>query len=302
MVKSILLTGHTGFLGAVMYKELKKSFHVLTAGRDVSCDYNLDFSKWDGVLELNHSVDAIVHVAGLAHNKAKNQEELFAVNTISVQHMLSLAFKNDIENFVFISSTAVHGKVYGVNIQENSLMKGKSDFALSKIEAEKFIESLKLKSKLVLRLPLVIGPNPLGNLGKLLNSISSGSHIYLGGNKTEKSIVFASDVAGFISQWLLRPQRNSGTMNLCNETAPTFNWIENAIAESGDHSFRFRVPIKLLWATVNWVKAKHNISVPLIGKLFYPLTFSDQLAREKFGYTSKELNQTTFNDELNSHI
>ena len=158
VVKSILLTGHTGFLGSVIYKELKKSFHVLTAGRDASCDYNLDFSTWDGALELKHSIDAIVHVAGLAHNKAKSKEELFAVNTTSVQHLLSLAFKINIETFVIISSSAVYGKTYGVNIQENSSPKGKSDFALSKIEAEKLVESLKFKSKLVLRLPLVIGP------------------------------------------------------------------------------------------------------------------------------------------------
>jgi len=301
VVKSILLTGHTGFLGSVIYKELKKSFHVLTAGRDASCDYNLDFSTWEGALELKHPIDAIVHVAGLAHNKAKSKEELIAVNTTSVQHVLSLAFNNDIETFVYISSTAVYGKTFGVNIQENSSIKGKSDFALSKREAEKLIESFTLGSKLILRLPLVLGPNPPGNLGRLLKSISTGSHICLQGNQAQKSVVFASDVANFISQWLSQPQRISGTMNLCNKTAPTFNWIENAIAVFGDHSFQFRVPIKFLWVAVNWMRAKLNISIPLVGKLFYPLTFSDQLAREKFGYISKPLNQTTFTNELNSN-
>ena len=301
MVKSILLTGHTGFLGSAIYKELKKSFHVLTAGRDVSCDYNVDFSKWDGALELKHSVDAIVYVAGLAHNKAKSKEELIAVNTTSVEYLLTLAVKNKIETFTFISSTAVYGQTYGINILEKSSLKGKSNFAMSKREAEKVIETFNLGSKLILRLPLVLGPNPPGNLGRLLKSISSGSHIYLKGNKAEKSVVFASDVANFISQWLLMPDRNSGTINLCNRTSPTFNWIENAIAESAGHNFQFRIPINFLWATVDWMKAKLHISVPLAGKLFYPMTFSDQLARENFGYTSKRLNQTSFTNELNSN-
>lgn len=301
MVKSILLTGHTGFLGSVIYEELKKSFRVLTAGRDVSCDYHLDFSKWDGTLQLKHSVDAIVHVAGLAHNKAKSKEGLIAVNTTSVDHLLSLAIMNKIETFVFISSTAVYGKTFGVNILENSSMKGKSDFALSKIEGEKLIKTYKLKSKLILRLPLVLGPNPPGNLARLLKSISSGSHIYLKGNEAKKSVVFASDVANFISEWLMKPKRDSGTINLCNQTAPTFNWIENAITVSVGHSFRFSVPIKFLWTTVNWMRAKLNISIPIVGKLFYPLIFSDQLAREKFGYNSKPLNQNTFTNELNSN-
>ena len=301
MVKSILLTGHTGFLGSVIHKELKKSFHVLTLGRDVSCDYTIDFSEWDGSLELKCSIDAIVHVAGLAHNKVKSKDEIFAVNSASVQHLLTLAIKNEIKTFTFISSTAVYGKTYGINIPENSSLKGNSNFAISKIEAEKIIESFKFESKLILRLPLVIGPNPPGNLGKLLNSVASGSHVYLAGNQAQKSVVFASDVANFISHWLLQKQKISGTMNLCNQSAPTFNWVENAIAESGGFGYRLRIPVKFLWKTVYWMKAKLHIAVPLVGKLFYPLTFSDQLAREKFGYISKPLNQITFKNELNSN-
>ena len=235
-----------------------------------------------------------------ANNRYENLAEKDSVSYKSLSLAFSLVTKivaMDSDN----SSTAVYGQTYDVNIRENSSLRGKSNFATSKREAEKVIESFNLGSKLILRLPLVLGPNPPGNLGRLLKSISSGSHIYLQGNHAQKSVVFASDVANFISHWLLQPTRDSGTVNLCNQTAPAFNWIENAIAETVSHSFRFRVPIKFLWATLNWIKAKLNISFPLVGKLFYPLTFSDQLAREKYGYTSKPLNQTSFTNELNSN-
>ena len=305
MVKSILLTGHTGFLGSVIYKELKKSFHVLTAGRDASCDYNLDFSTWDGALELKHSIEAIVHVAGLAHGKSISDEQMMEVNSASVGKLLKVAQLFTVNEFVLISSVAVYGKSYGLKINESNLPNPTNTYGKSKLLAENGVLQWASidngRSFLNLRLPLIIGPNPPGNLGRLLKSISSGSHVYLEGNKAEKSVVFASDVANFISQWLSQSQRISGTMNLCNETAPAFNWIENSIAESGDHSFQFRVPIKFLWVAVNWMRAKLNISIPLVGKLFYPLTFSDQLAREKFGYFSKPLNQTTFTNELNSN-
>ena len=59
MVKSILLTGHTGFLGSVIYKSLIKEFIVYTLGRSQDCDYRVDFLNWDGKLELKHSVDAV---------------------------------------------------------------------------------------------------------------------------------------------------------------------------------------------------------------------------------------------------
>ena len=305
MVKSILLTGHTGFLGSVIYEELKKSFRVLTAGRDVSCDYHLDFSKWDGTLQLKHSVDAIVHVAGLAHGKSISNEQMMEVNSNSVSKLLKVAQLFAVKEFVLISSVAVYGKSNGFNIDETSLPQPFNIYGKSKLLAENAVlqwaSSDKNRSYVNLRLPLIVGPNPPGNLGRLLKSISSRSHIYMLGNKAKKSVVFSSDVANFISHWLSQPQRISGTINLCNQTAPSFNWIENAIAKSEDHSFRFSIPIKFLWTTVNWMRAKLNISIPFVGQLFYPLTFSDQLAREKFGYTSKPLNQTTFTNELNSN-
>lgn len=304
MVKSILLTGHTGFLGSVIYKELRKSFEVVTLGRDSSCDYRVDFSNWDGLLNLEFSIDAIVHVAGLAHGKSNSDHQMIDVNSGSVEKLLKVSHLHAIKSFVLISSVAVYGRSYGFNIDESTLPKPLHSYGKSKLLAEKmtlqWASSDENRSMVNLRLPLILGSNAPGNLGRLQKSISSGSHIFLKGNEAQKSIVFASDVANFISQWLSKSKKESGTINLCNQSAPTFNWIENAIAELGSFRYRLRIQIRLLWKVVNWMKAKLNISIPFIGKLFYPLTFSDQLAREKFGYISKPLNQTTFTNEFNS--
>jgi len=304
VVKSILLTGHTGFLGSVIYKELKKSFHVLTAGRDASCDYNLDFSTWDGALELKHSIDTIVHVAGLAHNKSHSDEEMIRVNVTAVDFLLKLACRETIENIVFISSVAVYGKDYGLDITEGADLNPKSVFGCSKRDSETLITKWAQENNanfLNLRLPLIVGPKPPGNLGKLIQSIQNGNHILLNGNKAEKSVVFASDVAAFIEKWLLSSEKKSGAINLSNVITPTFNWMEKTIVYSSPKPFKTSIPIALIWNIIVSMRKYLGISVPFIGKLFYPLTFSDSLAREEYGYTSKELNQTTFNDELNSN-
>jgi hypothetical protein len=64
-------------------------------GRDTSCDFRIDFYDWDGSLDLEHSIDAIVHVAGLAHGKSVSDQQMMEVNC-------KLPHKSDslkIENF-----------------------------------------------------------------------------------------------------------------------------------------------------------------------------------------------------------
>ena len=302
MVKSILLTGHTGFLGSVIYKSLVKDFVVYTLGRSEDSDYRVDFLNWDGKLELNHSIDAVVHVAGLAHGKSNSDSAMTKVNLESTKYLTDIADKCQISAFVFISSTAIYGREYGLEIREAEKLQLRTNFAQTKFQSENSILNRgNAKDSLIIRLPLVIGPNPIGNLGKLLASIQSSKHIFLKGNKARKSVVFASDVATFISNWLKYDEKKSGIVNLTSGKAPTFNWIENTIRQYTGSKFFFAFPVGLLWKTIVFLKHRLGISIPVLGKIFYPLTFSDHLARTKFNYQSKELNQTNFINELNSN-
>ena len=302
MVKSILLTGHTGFLGSVIYKSLIKEFVVYTLGRSEDCDYRVDFLNWDGKLELKHSIDALVHVAGLAHGKSNSDSAMSKVNLESTKYLTDIADKCQISAFAFISSTAIYGREYGLEIREDDKLQLRTNFAQTKFHSEKLILNRgNAKDSLVIRLPLVIGPNPIGNLGKMLASIQSSKHIFLKGNKARKSVVFASDVASFISNWLKNDEKKSGVVNLTSGEAPTFNWIEDLIRQYTGSKFFFAFPVGLLWKTIVFLKHRLGISIPVLGKIFYPLTFSDHLARTKFNYQSKELNQTNFINELNSN-
>ena len=302
MVKSILLTGHTGFLGSVIYKSLVKEFIVYTLGRSQDSDYRVDFLNWDGKLELKHSIDAVVHVAGLAHGKSNSDSAMTKVNLESTKYLTDIADKCQISAFVFISSTAIYGREYGLEIREDEKLQLRTNFAQTKFQSENSILNRgNAKDSLIIRLPLVIGPNPIGNLGKLLASIQSSKHIFLKGNKARKSVVFASDVATFISNWLKYDEKKSGIVNLTSGKAPTFNWIENTIRQYTGSKFFFAFPVGLLWKAIVFLKHRLGISIPVLGKIFYPLTFSDHLARTKFNYQSKELNQTNFINELNSN-
>ena len=298
----VLLTGHTGFLGSKIYAALTKDHEIFTLGRNKECDYQIDFSRESNALEVNEKIDVIIHAAGLAHNKAKSETELYSVNTISVKTLTEFAMKNAIERFVLISSTAVYGIENGVGINEETNLMGKSNFAKSKIEAEKILRSWEMKGQqhkaLILRLPLVIGSNPPGNLGRLILSINSGKHVCLDGNNAIKSIVLASDVATLINEQLKKKIKIQGTFNLCNDYSPSFNWLENTLSTLFNKRFRFTINITLFRKFVVFLKVKLKINTPILGKLFYDLTFSDKEARQHLNFRSKPLNYQTLREEL----
>ena len=301
MDKTILLTGHTGFLGSYVYAQLNQLFNVVTLGRNISCDYIVDFFDWDGSLELRHKIDSIVHVAGLAHGKNYDYDSYQAVNVNAVGALKSIAHRNNVESFVFISSVSVYGLDSGFGISEYYDLKGSSPYAKSKIAAEKLIfseDSFQMNT-LVLRLPLIIGKNPPGNLGKLINSIKAGGHLFLRGNYSVKSVVRANDVAVFISSWLLSDKKESATLNLCNQVDPSFNWIENSIAKSLKAKYRLRIPIGLIRRVIIILHTSLGVTIPIISKILLPLTFDDSLARNKFNYQSKPLTAKLFSDDIN---
>lgn len=303
-IESILLTGHTGYLGKVVLKELKRSFNVLTLGRDSNSDYVVDFEYWDGLLDLKHKIDAIVHVAGLAHKKEEREDLIWSVNVRSVEKLLIISKNHTIRTFVFISSVAVYGRTIGLNIDESYQTKPNTVYGKSKLYSEDLIcewgKSVVDRRFINLRLPLVIASNAPGNLGMLSRSIANGYHIFLDGNNAKKSVVFAIDVAKFISEWLNNNCRLSDTVNLCNQTQPTFNWIEKAIAVSGAYRFFLVISFKPVWELIVWLRIKVGLNVPVLGTVAYSLTFSDRLAREKFGYCSKELTYRSFKDETSN--
>lgn len=301
MVKSILLTGHTGFLGSVIYQELKKGFNVVTMGRNASCDYIVDFSDWDGYLEL---FDTIVRVAGLAHKKAHApQEEMKKVNVTAVDLLLKFAQSQSIKNFIFISSVSVYGKNYGLDITEESKLNHHTSFGRSKMDSEILVSYWGRENNsntLSLRRPLILGSNLPRNLGRLIHSIKKGQHIYLNGNNAERSIIFSTDVLALIKNWLWSSDKKSGVINRSNNTAPTFNWIEKALVKRLDAFYIISLPITFLWNLVFFMRKYLRISLPFLENHF-SITISDALARKENGYTSKELNQSNFNNELNSN-
>lgn len=293
----ILLTGSTGFLGRIILKELR-DFQVITLSRTNSA-INADLTV--GKIELP-KVNAVIHAAGKAHIVPKTQkeiEEFNLVNVIGTENLLNSLQANLPESFVFISSVSVYGRIDGNLISEEEPLNAKDPYGISKIQAEKLVKSwCKINNVRlsILRLPLLVGAQPPGNLGSMIKAIRNGYYVNIAGGKARKSMVIAQDVACIIPKAF----STEGTYNLTDGFHPSVSDLSRKIAlQLGKHQ-SINIPA---WSAVILAKAgdllgrKFPFNSVKLNKLTSDLTFDDSKARTTLGWAPNPvLESSVFED------
>jgi nucleoside-diphosphate-sugar epimerase len=288
MPDSTLLTGATGFLGQMLHRALGPD--ILTLGRASNNQLIVDLSTTIPDLP---PVDTVIHNAGKAHVVPQTPEEeqaFFDVNVQGTANLLQGLESHPPKQLVFISSVAVYGLDMGEAIPETAPLHGQTPYARSKIQAEALVQDFCKAHDigyLILRLPLVVGPNPPGNLGAMVQMIRKGRYIRIGGNKARKSMVLGTDVAHLVARLSGQP---SGIYNLTDGIHPSFADLEEAIASVYGQKLRWSAPMPLLRlaALGGDVLGQLGISFPLntdrLQKMTATLTFSDAKARHELGW------------------
>lgn len=287
-----LITGASGFLGRVLLTQLNRLGSVVMLSR-TSGDIRTDLSKAVPILPTLFSI--VIHAAGKAHSLPKNKAEKEAFFHVNHQGTLNLlkgleSLDQPPKQFIFISTVAVYGREEGENIAEDHPLNGSTPYAKSKILAEEAVMEWCQENKvdwIILRLPLIVGANPPGNLGKIIAAIQSGRYFKIQKNPARKSLILARDLANLIPNL----QGKSGIFNLTDGQHSLFNEIEDAIAEGLSKTIKVEIPL----GVVKWLAKggdlahQFNIPFPLTSarllKMTQTLTFSDQKARTELGWS-----------------
>lgn len=203
---NILVTGASGFIGRPLLKSLRRSTHNV-----------VPFSFRKFLIDPTHTVpsaDCIVHLAALVHimtpKERPDASEYARVNMQGVIKLAVLAKAAGCKRFIFISSIKAMGEstCAGDALNAQSICSPVDFYGSSKLAAEKALLEVARNTGLevvILRLPLVYGPNVKGNLMTLIKAIRAGIPLPFRDSHNMRSLLSVENLVSIIEVSISHP-------------------------------------------------------------------------------------------------
>lgn len=227
----VLITGITGFVGQNLSAYLSDAYRIKGVSR-VSSDVNLSYADF---FEGNPSCDAIVHLAGKAHDlkKTSNDSDYYEANFELTQKLYDQFLQSDAQTFIYVSSVkAVADSVTGV-LTEDVVANPITVYGKSKKMAEDYILAHLPSDKKVyiLRPCMIHGPGNKGNLNLLYGLVSKGVPYPLGAYANNRSFLSIENLCFVIDQ-LLKKDIPSAVFNVADDVPLSTNEVIALVSES----------------------------------------------------------------------
>jgi UDP-glucose 4-epimerase len=261
--RRILVTGTTGFVGPRLVSRLKHDCDVVAATRRPGhpdrevravCVGAIDSrTQWDEALV---GIDAVVHVAAIAHKGRAHQTEspdiYREVNALGTLALAAAAARAGVRDFIFLSSIFVNGASSDRRgpFTEMDPPCPVGAYAVSKAEAEKGLEEIAARSGLactIIRPPLIYGPTAAGNVALLTKALRSNVPLPLASVSNARAFLNVDSLVDFVAWRLAQSNRGSETFIVADRghlSTPAF--IRCLADAMGLKPRLFGVPQKLL--------------------------------------------------------
>ncbi len=297
----IFLTGSTGFIGSAIAKKLAslgsyelKFISITNIFNDflqsgVSCK---DFISADNLRMFE--CDVFIHAAGFS-----TREYFQSINSkfnldLTIDLARSAALSG-VKRFIFISSVMVNGDktAAGESFKEDDDPNPLDYYSKSKWEIEKFLRHLSTETGMevvIIRPPLVYGPNVKGNFEKFVKLIQSGLPLPFDSIDNKRSLIAIDNLVDFIEICIRHPAAANETFIVSDgidlSTSELFEGVAMALGKS---SRLFFMPKSFVIYAALLIGKRD-----LVERLFSSLQVDIQKARLLLGWTPK----VKFTDQL----
>lgn len=257
----VLVTGASGFVGRALTQSLSRAgFHVRAAARDRSKIPPAEFVEAVEMPDLSRpvdwrpllaDVDAVVHLAGIAHVSAKVPESRYdRINRVATKELaLQSSLMPNIRRLVFISSIrAQTGPSADHVLTEDDVPQPTDAYGRSKLAAEAFVRGYGVPFT-ILRPVVIYGKGARANVAQLVRLARWPLPLPFGAFRKKRSLLALDNMLSAIQFVLERPGTAGQTYIVADPLPLSIAEMITVLREA-----RSRSP-KLLAIPESWVGA-----------------------------------------------
>ncbi|AWG25373.1 NAD-dependent epimerase/dehydratase family protein [Flavobacterium kingsejongi] len=272
---NILITGITGFVGNNLQKYLFKKQNIVTS---------LDLRSNEWKKKLDNMADAIIHLAGKAHDtkKTSGAAEYFEINTDLTATLFDAFLASGIKDFIYFSSVKAVADEVATILDETEIPNPKTPYGQSKLQAEKYILSKEIpqgKRVFIIRPCMIHGPGNKGNLNLLYNIVNKRIPYPLAAFENQRSFLSIDNLNYLIENILSNNNVPSGIYNFADDTGISTNDLVKIIGSVSDQNVKLINIPKLIIYTI--AKAGDVLKLPLNSETLKKLTENYKVSNKK---------------------
>lgn len=221
-MKTIFITGSSGFVGRNIIEQLKK---------------NYDFQEYSRMMPIEINQEIVLHLAGKAHDLkgVSDADEYYKVNTELTKNVFDKFIDSSSKVFITLSSVKAVADFVEDSLSEDCLPNPVTHYGKSKLLAEQYILSKLIpcnKRVYILRPCMIHGPGNKGNLNLLYKFVTKGIPWPLGSYENKRSFCSIDNLIFIINELIEREDIPSGIYNVSDDGTLSTNEIISLIGES----------------------------------------------------------------------
>ncbi len=225
----VLITGADGFIGKALCAEMvsrgwKVRASVRSREKIKSLPEEIQVIETGSIgpdtqwAHASNDVESVVHLAGRVHvmedSSSNPLSEYRIVNTAGTESLARSAASSGVRRFIFMSTVKVNGEGRGVPYCEDDIPGPSDPYGISKWEAEKIIKAIAGETGMetvIIRAPMVYGPEVKANFLKLLKIVDRGIPMPFAGVKNKRSMIYLGNLVDVIMTCLTHPEAGQKT-------------------------------------------------------------------------------------------
>jgi len=271
-MRHVVVSGANGFVGRALCRVLVNAGHTVTGlvRRPGECVDGVtewiysseDFGGIEGAWPAHLTCDCVVHLAARVHvmnDNAPDPDAAFrATNVGGTLRIAAAAQQHGVKRFLFLSSIkAVGERDNGQPLCERDAPAPEDAYGRSKQEAEDALVRFGNATGLdvvVVRPPLVYGPQVRANFLRLMDAVWQGVPLPIGAIEARRSLLYVDNLADALMRCALDPRATCGCFHVADTDAPT-------VAELGRSlSFHLGKPARLLPVPPGWLRVAGRLT------------------------------------------